>query len=275
MPDFSQSIQAWLHGMAPAIKTFSMFFIAFCILAPIAYYLFVVLRRKRWYVRIFEPKSDGRLYLDSFDIIEERKLKMGRKTFYWLLKKRAETTPPPFECVDHVKNKDYADYLKIRLDYVPIQKSVSPKLSASAGMTPEKERLSQIMSNATAAIKTKYNTKLFDSSSVHQRYIYAPINRVPHVNAGYHQLEYDVDMMRINAIDNLDEMFRDKRNFWERYGHLIVIGALIILVIIIGYMSFDYMSNVLKQSWDQTNAVIQKIGELSDKMGISQQKPPS
>lgn len=275
MPDFGLSIQTWLVQMAPAIKTFGMLFIGLCILAPIAYYIFVVLRRRRWHVRIFEPKSDGRLYLIGFDVIEERKLRMGRKTFYWLLKAKTETTPPPFECTDHVKSKDYADYLKIRLDYVPIKKQTNKDLSAESGMNPNKDRLAFVVDSATEAIKTKYDTRLRDASKIHQRYIYCPINRVPHVNVGYHQLDYDVDMMRINSIDNLNEMFTDKKNFWAQYGHLVIIGALIILVIIIGYMSFDYMSKVMEQSWDQTNKVIDAVSKLSDKMGISQPKPPS
>lgn len=274
MPDFGLSITTWLTQMAPAIKTFGIFFIAICILAPIAYYVFVILRRKRWHVRIFEPKSDGRLYLISFDILEERKLRMGRKTFYWLTRAKSEATPPPFECTDHVKSKDYADYLKIRLDYVPIKKQTNPLLSAEAGMNADKERAAFVVDSATDAIKTKYSTSLRSAKSVEQRYIYCPINRVPHVNVGYHQLDYDIDMMRINSIDNINEMFTDKKNFWAQYGHLVVIGALIILIIIIGYMSFDYMSKVLAQSWDQTSKVVDAVSKLTDKMGISSPKPP-
>ena len=269
----SDMLGGLVGGLGPKV-TLLAWVLLIAMMLLFAIYLTLKLNRRHWVVRVFEPKSDGRLYLVNFDTLEEKRIKMGTRRVYWLQKAKVETTPPPYECVDRVGNKDYADYIKIRMAYTPLEKKVNPDLSPHAGMNDLKERYAKTMLQAQAKLKSIPAT-MKDASTIESRFIYAPINKVPHINVGYHQLEYDVDMNRINAIDNLDEMFKDKENFWKQYGYLIIMGILILAILIVCYLSYKYMNGVLKQGWDQTNALTGAIRDYIHQGGGGAVPPPS
>lgn len=267
-----ETMTGWVSGMGP---TFTLLAWGFLILMMIlfAVYLTLKMNRRHWVVRVFEPKSDGRLYLVAFDTLEEKRIKMGTRRIYWLKNAKAETTPPPYECVDRMGNKDYADYIKIRMAYAPIEKRANPELSPHAGMNETKQQFSNVMLKAQKNLRNT-PTRMNDASAVESKFIYSPINKVPHVNVGYHQLEYDVDMNRINQIDNINEMFKDQENFWKQYGYLVIMGVLLIAVLIVTYLSYKYMNGVLKQGWDQTNGLISALKGFASS-GTGGVTPPS
>jgi hypothetical protein len=254
-------LSSMLTGLVPALKVFGIAFIAAIFVIAAGYYFLVIKKRKVWILNIYELKSDGRLHMVNKDVLQEKKFDQGRSTFYWLARARQETTPPPWEAVDRIGNKDYADYLKIRQSYIPILKQA---------MDTDLDRIGRINTKALLAIRgAKYKEpKSFDqllsekARKVESRFIYVPINKVPHINIGYNQMDYDVDVMRINQIDNIDKMFSSKKGFWEKYGSYIILGTLVVAVIVIGFLSFEYMRDVITQNLAQTNNVVEAIKNM-------------
>lgn len=249
-----------LAGLLPVLKIGSIVFVAAIIIVAAGYYFFVVKRRKTWKIHIYELKSDGRLHLVNKDTLVERRFDSGRTVVYWLNNARQETTPPPVEAVDRLGQQDYADYIRIRFSIVPLIKKPLPNTRK------EMERMVSISQSATKAIKSspKYKTTLLGQpTNVESRFIYVPINKVPNISLGYNQMDYDIDMMRINQIDNIDKMFSSRKNFWEKYGMYVMIGILIVGVIVVAYLSFEYMRDVMKQSFDSTNAVVAAIKNIN------------
>jgi hypothetical protein len=128
------------------------------------------------------------------------------------------------------------------------------------------QRSARIMNSALKAIKTnpKYQSKPYGPSQwVEERFVYMPINKVPHINVGYHQMDYDIDVMRINQIDNIDKMFSGQKSFLEKYGMYMMLGLLIVAIIVIAYLSFEYMRDVITQNLKQTDAVVNAIKNLN------------
>lgn len=254
-------IMAQLTGLLPVIKLFAIVFVGGAIVVAAGWYFFIVKRRKKWLLNIYELASDGRLHLIGKDTLIEKRLDNGRTIIYWLQKLRQETTPPPSEAVDRVGNVNFADYIRIRHAVIPIVKkpeqNTRNQMSRMVGTNTD-----GIAYKALNAIKTnpKYKTsRLGDGHSVENRFVYVPINKVPHVNIGYSQMDYDVDMMRINMIDNLDKQFAGQKNFWEKYGMYMLIGFLVVAIIVIAYLAFDFMNGVIKQNLDSTQAVVTAI----------------
>jgi hypothetical protein len=251
---------AMLSSILPLLKIFAIVVVGGIIIVAGGYYFFVIKRRKTWKIDIYELKSDGRLHLVSKDTLIERRFDNGRTIVYWLQKAAQETTPPPVEAVDRYGNQDYADYIKIRFSIVPLIKR--PLETTKKDMI----RMTKIMPQATKAIKTdpKYKSSLFGKpTAVENRFIYVPINKVPHISMGYNQMDYDIDMMRINQIDNIDKMFATQKQFWEKYGMYVMIGLLIVAVIVIAYLSFEYMRDVIGKTLDQTSAVVNAIKNMN------------
>jgi hypothetical protein len=268
-------IMQTLVGLLPAIKLFAIIFVGGIIVVAAAWYFLIVKNRKKWYLNIFELSSDGRLHLIGKDELVEKRLDKGRTIMYWLSKLKQETTPPPSEAVDRVGNKNYADYIRIRHAVIPIFKhpvaETKEQMNRMVGTS-----MDGIAYKALNAIKTdpKYKTQpIFGNAhATESRFIFVPINKVPNIKVGYSQMQYDVDMMRINMIDNLDKQFSGQKSFWEKWGQMVVLGFLVVAIIVVAYLAFDFMNGVIKQNLDQTGAVIKAIESIN--LGGSA-KPPS
>jgi len=264
--------QQALRMLLPALKVFSGIVIAAIIIFLMWYYLFVLKKQRVWIVAIKEMKSDGKLHTILFDKLVERKYNYGKKTFFWLKRCAAETTPPPDEIVDRVNRKDYATYIKIRHSYIPLQEKVDGDVSND---NPLKQAVVRSSEKAVAALrdKNKYRTGFRNSSSINERFVYVPINYVPHVNVGYHSMDYDIDMMRINAIDNLEQMFSSRKDFWQKWGMLITIGAILALVIVVTYFTYEHAQKVIAESFGNTREVVSALEKVAQAFGSS--KPPA
>lgn len=255
-------IMSTLSGLLPAVKLFAMVFVGGAIVVGTAWWFLIESRRKKWMLNIYELSSDGKLHLIGKDTLVEKRLDKGRVIMYWLQKLRQETTPPPSEAVDRVGNVNYADYLRIRHAVIPIIKKPEPETRAQMSRMVGTQK-DGIAYKALDAIKNdpKYRTQPFigKADAVENRFIYAPMSKIPHVDIGFLQMDYDVDMMRINMIDNIDKQFAGTKNFWEKYGMFMMIGFLVVAIIVIAYLAFDFMNGVIKMNLDKTDAVIQAI----------------
>ncbi len=232
------------------------------------YWLFVLKKRRYWLVDVYEQKSDGKLYLVQKDRLVEKKINFGKQTIYIFRKTKTESIPPPYECVRRLGNKEYCDYVRILGEYVPM---------ASQENVPDFNNPT-IKQKIFKLIKKKLNqirgipTTLFNSDNVKNKFCYIPLYKALKYNIDYKPISYDVNMMRINEIDSLDKEFEKKKDFWQRYGSMIIIGGGIVMVIVIAYMSFEYMQTVIQSTLGAADKVAGPLQALVNKLGGS---PPA
>lgn len=234
------------------------------------YYLFVVKRRRFWLVDVYEQKSDGKLYLVQKDRLWEKKINYGKQTIYVFKKTKTESIPPPYECVRRLGNKEYCDYVRILGEYVPMEKRESnlpnfnnPKI---------KQTIFEIIKKKLGQIR-KLPSTFRNSNAVMNKFVYIPLNKALKYDIDFKPISYDVNMMRINEIDSLDKMFEKKKDFWQKYGSMIIIGGGIVMVIVITYMSFEYMQNVIGQTLGAADRVARPLDAIVERLGGS--PPPT
>ena len=242
---------------------YSILGIGVCIL--LWYYLFVLKRRRFWLVDVYEQKSDGELYLVEKDRLNERKINYGKQTIYVFRKTKTESIPPPSECVRRLGNKEYCDYVRILGEYVPMGREENMPNFHNPGV---KKTIFKVIKNKLKQIRN-IPTTLWNSDAVRNRFCYIPLHKALKYDIDYKPISYDVNMMRINEIDSLDKIFEKKKDFWQKYGMMIAVGGGIVMVIVIGYMGFEYMQTVVSQGYGAADKVAKPLSALVDKLSGS------
>ena len=254
----SGDVNQYILMAIPWIKTIVWLVIGLGSIIGIGYYLFVVKRRRKWIANLYEQKADGRLHFAGKDIVVERKINKGKQLIYLLRRNRAEVIPPSWECVYRHRNKEYCEYIRVTEDdFRPAQRIIDPKFNNSK----EKSNLIENIKDALFEIKSVGRKDVYD------KYIYAPINNKLTYGIDFKAISYDLNQMRINTIDNRDKIYADKRDFLEKYGTYIAIGAIIILIIVVLYLSFDYSSNVISEAMGSAKTQLSMIEQMASKMG--------
>ena len=88
----------------------------------------------------------------------------------------------------------------------------------------------------------------------------------------YKPIDYDVNMMRINLIDSREQLYQTRKKFWEQYGPIIMIGAMVVGVIVIAWFGFEYANKVIQANYGQGNQISEPINRFLQTVGA---KPPS
>lgn len=229
------------------------------------YYLFVIKRRRFWLVDVYEQKSDGKLYLVQKDRLREKKINYGKQTIYIFKKTKTESIPPPYECVRRLGNKEYTDYVRILGEYVP--------MSAQEQKLPDFDR-PEIKRKIFGIIgKNLREIRNSNSDLITKKYIYVPLHKALKYDIDFKPISYDVNMMRINELDSLDKMFEAKKDFWQKYGAMVIIGGGIVMVIVVAWFSFEYMQKVIQASLGAADKVAKPLEALVNK--ISGNPPPT
>ncbi len=247
----------------PAIQTFVFSLFGLGIAIGLWYWLFIIKRRKKWIVSVYERKADGRLHLINKEKIHEKKINRGKTTIYVMSFTKAEVMPPPWEATYRVRGREYCDYLRVEDDFIPITKEKKQDFL-------DKEAKKLFVGKVKAVLsKIKKSTK----KEIDERYIYVPINNTLAVTFDHKPIDYDVNMMRINAVDNLEQMFKDKEDFMQKYGQIIAYGMVACLLIVALYLSYDFAQNVIGQSLGAADKVAGPLANLVEKIGGT--PPPS
>jgi len=190
--------------------------------------------------------------MTGFDRLIEKKVQKGKKVIYWLKKAKSASVPPPSDCTHRVGGKEYADYIRIDTGVyapLPLEKGAMPYVKNG--------KLSEWMEKYILRIEhEKEKISKMTVAQARERYIYVPIHRGIKLNLKY-DMTYDVDMMRMNAIDLRDIMFQSAQKFWEKYGTLITAAAMIMCIIIIAYLSYEHMQKVYSHQISLCQAIIQ------------------
>ena len=236
-------------------KTLTWVILGGGLVVGVAYYLLIVKRRRVWLANIWEKKADGVLHLVSRDKVVERNFNKGKQVAYIMKNHKQEVLPPSWESVQRLWGKEYVDYLRIEGDLIPLS---NEEVIAD----------SQIELDFVKRIKgeTKKIKKL-PKQEVLDKYVFIPIHKALKLTTNYKTMDYDINMMRINAIDNRDKIYSDKRGFWEKYGLLVGVGLLIVGVIVISYLSYDYSTNVINIASGNAQATATAIQNLANNIG--------
>ncbi len=262
MPITAQDV---LNYIVPLIGQLIWGIAGIAVVAGLWYYLFIVRRRRYWLVDVYEQKSDGELYLVEKDRLQEKKINFGKQTIYIFRKTKTESIPPPSECVRRLGNKEYCDYVRILGEYVPMEK----KENVPDFHNPEvKEKIFNLIQNKINQIRG-IQTTLWNADNVKNKFCYIPLHKALKYEIDYKPISYDVNMMRINEIDSLDKVFEKKKDFWQKYGSMIIIGGGIVMVIVIAYMGFEYMQTVIGQSLSAADKVAGPLQALVEKISGS------
>lgn len=250
----------------PWLKFFMYVFILI-IFTVIGIFVIIESKKRKWRIEIHEQKADGRLHTVGFDTLQEKKLKMGTKTIYWLKKAKTETIPPPWETVDRIGKKEEADYLRVARDYIPIEKRVNTnyqkkEIRNKVAFVYDKIR------NDIRNVKTTF----FDTDPVRERYMYIPINKTLTANMEFRPIDYDMNMMAMNEIHNADEFYQSKYEFWKKYGAVIVFGVTIVFLIVLTVLTYEYMDTTINTIMGKVSETSGLMNNLIDKMAGG--KPP-
>jgi len=236
----------------PVLKTILWAVLGIIAFGILAYYLFVVKQRRKWFVNIWEQKANGKLYLVGKDVLLEKRFNQGKQTAYILKRHKRETLPPPEECVDRQGKKEIANYLRILDDYIPLEREIS--------IPEEKSNFIKRIKDGVKEIPT------LGKGQIDERYIHVPLNNAIMGNLNFTPIDYDVNMMRINALDNREKIYQDVKDWMQKYGHLVAIGMIIVLIIVVLYLSYDYSSNVINGAGSQ---VAGALNAVADKLGVA------
>lgn len=230
--------QAVMAYIIPVVRIVLWMGISFGVTSGLGYFLFVVMRRRRWYSDIYEKKADGKLHLVAKDVLVEKKVNKGKQRIYVFRNARSEGFPPSDECVYRVKNKEYCDYVRVREDYIPLKKEIDGTINLPTGKA-----------GLIETIKTHLRRiKGMSAKELERNYVHIPIHKAMCVKVRYTPMEYDVNMMRLNAIEMREKIYADRKDFWEKYGTMIAVGMVVVLIIVVLYMSYGYSETVIQSA---------------------------
>lgn len=255
MPDMT----AVLVSIIPLIKTLLYGVGGLILLAGAYYFFFHVLGVKKWNIRVYELTESGKLVLKFFDVLVEKKVMSGKRRIYWLKKAKVTTFPPGTELCQHLGGKDYADYLRID------RQVFAPMPATTINLTKE--------GGAKAVNMTEWAKKQVSTHStkeVYDKFVYIPLHKTIKLNLKY-DISYDVDQMRMNAIDLGDLMWQGTKQFWEKYGTLIVAGLMLICIIAIAVLSYEHIQKVMATQVDMCSKAVQE----GITQGIRNAPPPA
>ena len=241
-----------------------IFGVAIC--GGLAYYLFIIRRRKKWKCNIWELKSNKKLYLMETDTLVAKKFNKGKQTAYILRRNKCETLPPPDQCIDKIGKQEIANYLRVLEDYIPLERSIDlPDDFYESEYDAKKQRN---VNKFTRMIKESIlGLKKLSTSEVESRYVYAPISKSISPELRFTPIDYDINMMRINALDNRDKIYQDAQSFLDKYGHLIAIGFVVVLVIVTLYFSYDYSATVIDKITGKIDGLVKPLDIIAGKLG--------
>lgn len=208
-------------------------------------------------MNIWEIKGDNKLHLVGKDMIFERGINKGKQRVFLLKKRKVEVLPPPWECTFRLGNKDYVDYIRILDDYIPLKRDIDLQFAKEETKKGFFTRVREM---------TKKSKKL-PVKEMEDNFIYVPLYGLIHGEMRFKPIEYDVNMMRINALDNRDKIYADKMDFLQKYGTFIAIGMIILLIIVVLYLSYEYSGNVISAAMGKAQSTLDMVSVLADKLG--------
>lgn len=253
--------------IVPLLVSGAMLIIGGLIVVGVAYWLLVVQRRKKWIIHMWEKKADGSIHWIYDDLLIRRKYNRGKQTAYILKYAKSDVVPPPAECVYRKNRKEYADYLRIFNDYVPLKRTID---------VPDKQEVKGLLAWMKKNLNSGNKNFLEKEREFETKYTYAPMTNPKLVGQlKFEPMDYDLSVQMTNSMETLDKIYKDQMGFWDKYGGIIAIGACIMLAIITLYMSYGYGETVIKTMTGAADKVAGPLNALVQSLGgVTSSKPP-
>ena len=247
---------AYSWGTNAAIIVFALLFCG-----GLIYFLFLRRKTRKWGVIIWEPKEDGLLIPVGHDILDEKYFNTGKQVAYILRKCKTEVFPPNHKTTYRKDGKDWCDYIRIQQEYIPVQKQIKYGL--------DKFDKADYMKQLMQLSREK-------PDEIISHYIYAPLVTAPAVEFNIELMDHDINMMRMASIDNRDKVYADRKDFFEKYGAAIGMSLLVVAVIVISYLSFDFIVKVQSTMIGPLQNIAEglKSASLSCSGNIASNAPP-
>jgi len=234
----------------------------------LAYFLFVVQRRKKWLVDIWEQKADGKIYIVAQDTLIQKKYNKGKQTAYLLKNQKVDIVPPPIECVHRYRKNEFVSYLRVMNDYIPLKNTI---------VQPDQQQVKKLWYRIQRLIKLPLPEKerKLEEQLLDTKYIYAPLNKAIVGTLKFEPMDYDLSVQMTNSMESLDKIYKDQTGWWEKYGGFVAIGVCVVLCIVTLYFSYGYGESVIKASLGAAEKVVDPINKLVNALGATSGTPPA
>jgi hypothetical protein len=254
MVDMATNLQALSNSIFPALKIGLIAIFMIIIVGFSLYYFLVIARRKKWICRIWEMKASGKLHYLGDDTLVRQMLDFGKKQIYKFKRSKYYcSNPPDSDSVQRVGNKEYVDYLRVGIAYYPMKTNDEDIHLEVAEVKPKYMQL--LNSLKKSIIFTKISETKTEKIYAP---MYVPMHRSLVIESKFKPMSYDLDMMRMASVDTREQMYAKNKTFWEKYKEPIVWALLIMSVIIVGYLSFEYMQSVMTQNINLCQSAIER-----------------
>jgi lipoprotein signal peptidase len=254
-----------LQQAIPYIKWGAIMLFGLAIMIGLMYYFMVYKKRRRWHIEIHEQKTDGRLHSIGRDVLEERTKDWGTKTFYFL-KNRRKVALPPVDClVDRMKNgKEEVDYIQIERQLFPTDKDLGTNYNVPS------------VNKQVQTVYDRLMTRIFNmkKEEVRERYMYLPVHKALVANMTFKPIPYDVQLTVQRQVQIANEFFKSKGSFFEKYGTIIAVGLIIVLVIVAIVMTYDFVSTHLELVTGKADAVVNSLDRIAQGLGMNSEVKP-
>jgi hypothetical protein len=93
--------------------------------------------------------------------------------------------------------------------------------------------------------------------------LFVPMQNTISIKSEYEPISYDLEMSRLATIDVRQQMYKNKVGFWQQYGQVIAWGLMIFSVIIVAYLSFEYMKSVFANNVNLCSTAITEAAKCA------------
>src|SRR3990167_888531 len=205
-------------------------------------------RRRKWIVRLYEMKADGKLHLMGFDKIIKVYYR-GANALYQSRKRKNYVYPPIDEAVQRIGGKEYIDYLGYKQEFFPINPS---EKSTQIYL----KRVNDLIYGKTAQevlIESKQQTTFIP---LLKDIDYSEIIKLK-------PIEYDMNIMRMNIEETAEKIYAQKQSLIAQYAPFILFGLCAIILLVTIYLTYDYSAK-FAQAFEKTDTL---FGQLLTKIG--------
>ena len=120
-----------------------------------------------------------------------------------------------------------------------------------------------------------FKTTFLNADAVHDKYMHIPIKKSLYVPIAFRTIEYDMSMMAANEINNADEFYKSKWEFWQKYGPVVIFGVIVVFLLIVIVLTYQYMNDITTSIMGQVQSTGNMLTDLMTKnIGGGAAKPP-
>jgi hypothetical protein len=103
--------------------------------------------------------------------------------------------------------------------------------------------------------------------------MYIPIEKTLSARMTFEPIDYDIYMMAVNQVNNADQFYQGKYEFWKKYGAVIVFAVTIVFLIILVVLTYEYVNDIVAKILGQATTTGNLLQDIANKVAGTG-KPP-